>query len=279
MDIPTQRGKIGRLISSINSNPEKWILLFLSAVSIISVTSIVILSWLNRLAKGDFGQEVGKTALQIISVSVIGTIASLLIALFNNKKAELQKEVEKEQLKRDREIELERLSDENNIQFKKDILRQLNELNSTVKRARRMLRAKAFSRPYYKHWGNKPDVNVYLVVYEKYMEEINDAQLRLEIITKEIKTNSSAFKRSQEILAYFESVETQLKKVVTEYEEKRSFFTPDTLILSINELPELDDMVGEFRSSEFKKIILDSKNLVASIRKDILDYKKAPITV
>ena len=104
----------------------------------------------------------------MIAVAVFGTIASVLLSEFNSerkvlqedqdrKREEEQKERDRERVARDKQIEIQRKLDENKDQLRKEILRKENEIYANTKRARRLLRARAFHTPFYDVWNSLPD--------------------------------------------------------------------------------------------------------------------------
>lgn len=182
---------------------NKWIVVSLNLLFFASITGLFVLSRYFTLAANSFGREVGNIFLQIISVGVVGTILSLLLAKYNQNQQKLLKEQQDEkeaeihrqkneredffnlqqkiQLESAKELELQRSAQENKNEFLKDILGQLNRIYSNTKSIRRMLRARAFTMPYHKA-VTSDEAKIYLENYDNAMEEINTLQLQLEII-------------------------------------------------------------------------------------------------
>ena len=194
--------RIDKIVQKIINNPDKWLFYFLSTLLISSVFGILFIKSFFTLRSPSFWYEVAKTLLQIIPVSVIGTLVSILLSLFNSRRVELQKELDKLQTQKEKGKEHESALDNTKNQIKKDILHQLNIIYSDTKKTRRMLRAKALSIPYdHALFDNS---NVYLIQYDRYMEEINDSQLKLEDLKKEIETYKGLFTigRGEDIIGY-----------------------------------------------------------------------------
>lgn len=255
---------IERWLRKISDAPDKWIVRYLLFLLLFSIAGIPLLKVYGVLGEKSFGREVGKTLLQIIAVSVLGTIATLLLAVYNSRRTELQKEKD-----------LSRIANENRSQFKKESLRRVAEAYSDVKRARRMLRAKAFTTPYYRVWND--DSLVILSIYDQYMAEINNAQLSLEIISREIKGSVTSFSRVenyQEISAKIQDIEECLKKLITEYEEKRNYFQGEPPLLAIKHLEKLKDFIGSEEKLFAEEFFDKAADLFKLLRFEILSENK-----
>jgi hypothetical protein len=236
---------------------------------LLSIIALIELAHWDLLKEHTFGQEIGKGLLGVISASVIGTTASLLLAEFNSAQAELQSVRNHEREKEQEQIEHNRRLNENKDEFRKEILRKANKLYTDTKKARRLLRARGFSAPYAGVWNaNTP---ILLEVYDKYMESINDAQLEFEVLRSEIESNKEAFLNPELLIQNARGLEEYLGLIVSEYEKKRANFSGTPASFPIGLLKEMKDMLGPPTDSPFiKKFSTKYKNLINSIRADLL---------
>ncbi len=247
-------------------DPGKWLGILLVVLFVSSILGLIILDYFQALKKDSFGREIGIILLQIISVGVIGTILSLLLAKFNQKQEQFLKEQQ-----------AFRMLHENKTQFKKDILHQLDKIYSDVKSIRRILRAKAFTIPYNQAIATD-DARVDLKYYDEALEDINSIQLQLEIIMKEIATNEkivpsqTIFKDYEKIQKSISDMEKYLGILVKEYEENRAKADGAPLSLPIKDLSNIKKMLGHTdHNSPFKtKFIMPYKEVTSSIRSELL---------
>jgi hypothetical protein len=255
------------------SKPIRHLVVFLLSLLLVSIIGLIALASLNLMEEHTFGREIGKTLLQVIAVSVIGTTVSLLLAEFNRAQEALQKDQDRKREAEQQQIELQRRLNENKDQFRKEILRKANEIYADTKKARRLLRARAFVTPFYGVWdGNTP---ILLEVYDRYMEILNDSQLELEILAKEIETNGQAFSCYQELTGFIKPMEEHLGQIVTEFEQHRADFKGTPASLPIGQLTEMQAMLGPSRGKPFEiNFVINHKNLIASIRRDLFTSPK-----
>jgi uncharacterized small protein (DUF1192 family) len=261
-----------KILSDASKSIRPLVLLLVSLV-LLSIIALIALSHWDLLKEHTFGQEIGKGLLQVISVSVIGTTASLLLAEFNRAQAVRQKQKDHKREKEQEQIERQRRLNENKDQFRKEILHKANQSYADTKRARRLLRARGFSTPFAGVWdGNTP---ILLEVYDKYMESINDAQLELEVIGKEIAFNKQAFSSPELVKGYVEEMEGYLGLIVSEFEKHRADFSGTPASLPIAQLKEMRAMLGPAEGSPFINIFATRyKDVINSIRTDLLTSPK-----
>lgn len=260
-----------RILSDI-SRPIRRVVLFLVSLFLISVIVLIALASWDLLQEKAFGREIGKTLLQVIAVAVLGTTASLLLAEFNRHREALLREQDRKRVERDKQIETQRRLNENKDQLRKEILRKANEIYANTKRARRLLRARAFHTPFYGVWDKT--AQIILESYDKYMEDINDSQLELEIIAKEVETNEQAFSNYQEVIEYIRPMEKYLSRIVSEFERQRADFKGTPASLPIVQLKEMHAMLGPTPNGPFAtEFIENHRKLMASIRRDLTSPK------
>jgi hypothetical protein len=235
------------------SKPKNYgIYFFLAGLLISCLIALLILYKGGGLSnEKSFEREIGNSLLQIISVAIIGAIIGLLSSEYAHKKEAADKRVNEKLLKLQVETEL-----------RKETVRRIHRLYGSIKKARRMLRARAFSEPYYK--SEKDDAGIKAQVYDMYIEIIDNSQLELELISKEIELNKNAFDFSKQMTGYFKKMsENVFDKIISEYELNRPKFSGNPETLQIGELKSLKDFLAERRKSlMFENFLCYYKNLI-----------------
>jgi hypothetical protein len=159
-------------------------------------------------------EELYKSALQVIVVGIIGSLATLVVQ--SGLKV-------RDQLASLREL-------------RKDASRRVIEAYMAAKKIRRQLRAGA-------------DVRVLF-------EPLNDVQLTLESIKRELKT-TSLFTRSGDVVAAVRAMEKYLGAIVSEYErpisDGEAFFPFNRAVR-----PKTEDFTGEYEGSCFQAQFVDA---------------------
>jgi len=166
-------------------------------------------------------------------------MGTLLTGEFNRRRAEDEKRRDEERRKA-----------ENRDELRKNLLERLNRTYFDFKRAKRLLRAKAFTPPYYGMLNQEATVN--LEQYDEQLEILNDAQLELEHIAKDVEANHMLFEHSKEIAAAIRVMEESLKQVVTEWERKRGNLDGKNPP-KISDLPCLKAVVGPGYQAEVNR--------------------------
>jgi hypothetical protein len=151
-----------------------------------------------------FGREVGKIFLQIISVSVIGTTAALLLELFKTRLSKIQKENEKVQ---------EQAKIRN--QMKLDFIKRIGELYRSAKKSRRLLRSRGIVCQ--KAASIELDQEQ-IKYYSKKMLKLNDVQLELEGF-KIASENNLLFENDDAIFKHLERMENYLNNIIDQFEK------------------------------------------------------------
>jgi hypothetical protein len=239
-----------------------YIKIFLFSALFISGLILLFLYSKDYLVQNTFGYEVGKTCLQVIAVTVFGTLATYLLNLYSHRQQDF---VRKEEQRRSRA--------ENNNQLRKKIISSLNDVYSDIKLCRRMLRARALSDSY-KNIGSK-EIVVQLAEYDKYVEIINNSQLKFEIIEKEIETDASLFTNPDELAEKIRNMHRLMNKVVEEYEEVRPSFKGT---LSINALPSLTNVLEFSNDTFFHDFVNDYKDVLQSLRSNLTIVDQEVVT-
>lgn len=265
---------------------NKWIVIVLALLFVVSIAGLFVIHKYFTLDDKSFGREVGNTFLEIISVGVIGTILSLLLAKYNQQQEKLQSQeqaaqeasIREERNTREdsiRKQELNRISDENRNQFIKNVLHELNEIYTGTKSARRMLRAKAFIVSYKEAIKNDNTI-IDVKIYDHYLEKINNYQLELETILSEINTDATIFRNHIQIQSSINQMQEYLHSLVKEYEDHRFNASTDPGPLTIKPLDKIKELVNHAKENGALKVkfIYPYKKAIAAIRKDLIEGNK-----
>ena len=236
------------------------IIIFIVILFVLSLTGLIVLWAYDSVEDKSFGRTISDTLLKIISGTVIGTTAAILLSDYSQKQLERK----------------------NQDQYKKDLLQRLHDLYAKTKNARRMLRAKGFTT----QWYGKEDDSclVKRKVYDHYMNDINECQAELEAIKKEIFTGKNIFFDPEMIIKYLEDMDTYLGNLISEYEKKLPCFEGEPALLRISELSDLKNfissasIVGGFKdnfSIKYKEITINIRNEINFISsKKVIDVKE-----
>lgn len=288
----------------ITNHPGKWSIIALACLFLLSVIALIVLASFFAFDEKSFGREIGKTLLQIISVGVIGTLLSFIVAWYKQNQDQLMKE---QQSKKDAELleqknnrenqlleeknnreeslrlqqklqdqsaknlELQRIYQENRNQFMKNILHELNEIYRGTKSARRMLRAKSFKVSYETALKDN-SVVIDTQIYDYYLDKINNYQLGLETISSEIDTETKLFKNHEKIKNSIDQMEKYLHNLVAEYESNRFKAGSDSGVLTIESLKKVRELIDHAQEyGPLKKgFIYCYKDAVKLIRQELL---------
>lgn len=254
----------------ISKKPENWLFTLLLSLCVLCIGGIILLSKKGKLVTGSFDIEIAKTLLQILSVAVIGTTATLLLKIFDRQQDRRQRARDTEQEQKRKIREALQAKHTRETQLKKDILNRINEAYSGIKNARRMMRAKAFKDAFYK--STNETANVYLLVYDEYIEDINSVQLALEIISKDIQIAGLDYKLEM-INPWIERMIKLLDEIITEYEQKRPNFRGEPAVSQISNLPHLKQFLESKKSSQFRDFFDNYKLLMTHLQENILQLK------
>jgi len=166
---------------------------------------------------------------------------------YNRLQAKISEDQNRELAKLEKAKEERRMQEENRNQYRKEVLSNLNKLYAKTKTARRMLRAKGFTT----QWYSKEDDSclVKQSVYDLYMKDINQCQLELEAIRKEIFIGSSIFLAPAMITGNLKAMDNYLGNLITEYEKKLPDFKGEPEVLKIESLPVLKKFLSNAKVS------------------------------
>jgi len=166
--------------------------------------------------------EVMKALLQLGVVAGAGTVVSILVFEYQRKRHKLDK-IE-EELRRDIKDQSNRDIEDRAycVDLIKDTMGKAISTYNSVKRCRRLMRAKALI-------GNVPEdrkfnstnLKLNLEEYDKQIEALNEDQLELEALKREVGTSSRIFDNINGIYQQLEKMEKYLGNIMDEYESKR----------------------------------------------------------
>jgi hypothetical protein len=145
-------------------------------------------------------------------------------------------------------------------EFRKQVLRSLIAAYSDVKKVRRILRARS-TRCH--HRADRP-IGLPGAAYDAQMTEINDAQIRLEVLARELKVFKDLFQDMSGLTRCIVGMEKYLKRVVSEYERSRK--EPNgCACVPLDSLPQLQGLIGKGPFGAFRAGFADHFHAALSI--------------
>ena len=174
--------------------------------------------------------EVGKALLNVLTVAVVAQAVAFMIALHNEAR---RREGEADQLR----------------------LRTLGVLNqayTAVKRTRRRARARSKRSAS----GAPLSRSVSRALYFTSLEQLNDAQLKLELLAKDVETYASLFEDGATIYSSVSAMEEYLNDLVNEWEHLAVPFTGQPPEVNVSEVSRFADLIGDYQSSRFRPLFV-----------------------
>jgi len=198
----------------------------LFALAAFGISGFVIIAWLLPSEKrGELVLEVAKSCIQLLLVTLVGVGISELLKDRESRRAKADKETAQV------------------IRIRRAVTKAY--LNS--KRSRRCLRAEATKiAP-----GQYSDIA--LQPYDRHMRAVNDAQLELERLVRELRVTSPAPEWLKEATSSMKSMESYLRNLITEYEDSYGR-SESGQSLKLEMLPRLSDFIGPFDGSQFQEM-------------------------
>jgi hypothetical protein len=234
------------------SREFRWLVTALAFLFIGSV--VILLLFLREAQVNTIRFEIAKALLQFGVIAVIGAVVSLLMFEYQRVREVL-----------DKERELNRKNFEYREDLLKSILVRAMDAYSAVKKARRLLRARAIVK------GGAPPEILLAGPYDVYLEMINDAQLKLENLARDIETSAPAFTAPEALEKNVWAMESYLGKLLKEYETSRRMFEGETPSLALTALPLLEEFTGPSGDSRFKEeVVRPYHEVQRGIRADLL---------
>lgn len=250
----------------IMKHSREFLPVVLVALFLASVVALVALYLVAPPKPDSFELEIAKAVLQLGVVSVVGAAVSTLV---------LEHQRAGQKFDRDREHERDRTEraqeqDRKRLEYREDLLKAtlaktMASYNS-VKRARRLLRARAIVARL-----NSDQLEVLAEPYDEYMELINDAQLDFENLARDVETSKRAFSSPEKLVTALRAMDECLGDLVTEYETVRRRFRETAPRMALDDLPLLAAYLGPTRGSDFERRVVHPYHEVQKeIRADLL---------
>ena len=238
--LPTRRPKMSR-----------WLISAVVGLFFLCVTALL---FLHDAGAHTLRFEVAKAVIQLGVVSVIGVVVSLFSF-----------EYQRARQWADKTRELDR----KNLEYREDLLKSTLARTiaaySSVKKARRLLRARAIVTE------GHPEPAVLGPAYDQYMDMINDAQREVENLGRDIATSAPAFSGSASLVNKLHSIDRYLNDLVEEYETGRRTFQGQHPLKMLSLMPRLNDFIGSTHGSRFKaQVVIPYHDVQQGIREDLL---------
>ena len=230
---------------------RRVIVLVLSALVVVSVS--LLLLFFRGSADGTLSFEVAKALLQLGVVAVVGAVVSLLIFEYQR---------ERETIDKDRDRNRKSLEYRETLLL--SILSRATDAYGRAKKARRLLRGRATV--------VKDSASAILAdQYDRCFDMLNDAQLELEDIARDVETSGKAFSQPKVLIAQLRLMESYLGTLIGEYEKLRRRFSGDPPSLPLRTLSLLKDFLEPANSSDFMpQMVVPYHDVQKRIRGDLL---------
>jgi hypothetical protein len=176
----------------------------------------------------DLPTETYKALLQLVVIAVAGHVVSILITKANNERLDLLSANE----------------------LRNRLLDRLNKCYVDVKKIRRIVRATAYKVVI----DQAPHLYVERAKFHEFLQLINDAQLELELVSKDVESNKMLFADSVDIILRLDSMEEYLNTIIDEYEH--STVTPveePRDCYAVDSFENLSDLLGNYKTSIFRR--------------------------
>jgi hypothetical protein len=172
--------------------------------------------------------EIAKSLLQLTVVAVAGHVVSILITKANNERQDLMR------------------ADE----LRNALLDRLNESFVEVKKVRRLARATSEKVMI----GAVTQLFIHKSRFHEYLQALNDAQLKLEIVSKDVESNKSLFIDAKDVIKRLDMMEEYLNRLVDEYEHLSVMTVSDPVdCFPVIGFSRLSDLLGPYKTSNFRK--------------------------
>ena len=203
----------------------KGIIVFLSLVALAALVGLVAVG--HFYAPVGLDLEIAKSLLEILTVAVVGQAVALTVKLHNDSR---RKQAAADQIR----------------------YRALDTLNHTFVSAKR-IRRRARARSTVLSPGEASEHRrITRVQYFKCLEQVNDIQLALEVLAKDIETRAGLFKEGRGIFRLVSSMEEYLNGLVDEWEHLNVPFTGQPRAVAVEQLARFADFIGPYRTSRFR---------------------------
>jgi hypothetical protein len=226
--------------------------------------------------------EVGKALLQVGVVAIAGAVISLLTFEYQQERRDEEKarDEKHDELLRERNFKLQQTekvkdSERTALEYQRNLhlstLKSVMHAYVRIKKARRLLRARA-------RIVVASEKMILAEHYDAYLDWINDAQLDLENIARDIETSASAFAHPIALRDNIRTIERYLNGIITEYEKMRCEFIEADQALSISSFPALSTFLSKDKESGFQTdVVIPYHEVQKGLREELLlpSYKDA----
>lgn len=199
--------------------------LVLLGVALVAIAALVAVQ--HIYAPTGFQLEVAKALLNILTVAVVGQAVAFLIALHNETK---RKASEADQIRH-------------------RALDSLNQAFVATKRVRRRARARS---TLVSTSGTTEQRRISRGLYFNSLEQLNDVQLKLEILAKDLETYAGLFKDGLATHASVTSMEEYLNGLINEWEHSSVEFVGTPPSANVREMPRFADLIGYYPATDFR---------------------------
>jgi hypothetical protein len=211
-----------------------------------SVIGVLAFIAFPELLKPRMDPKIFELSYEFLLVTVIGGVVSLVYKQFEAERAQREKQLEMERVRRDAERKLR-------ADLHADVVRAYN----SAKKIRRVLRATAIERS-----PDAADPRVHPGPYNEQMQALIDTQLDFEAFVHRVRSNPTLYAAAPSLKAALTRVEDYLSKIVTEYEGSFGVFKTYVGSPPLSQFPRLSDLVGPYENSlfsaEFKQPFLSA---------------------
>jgi len=232
----------------------------LTGVFLLSLVLLAILYFKVKPQPGSFELEIAKAILQVGVAAIIGAGISVLFFDYQRERQKLDRAWEKAQ-------EYNRKCLENREDLLRATLARARESYDEVKKARRLLRARAIE--------VQKDSEKQLVVaaaYDTHMDVIIDAQIEFRTLRAFVDNSKREFSKHKDLVAALESMQTCLTPLITEYENSRKIFAGKIPSMELSALTKLKAFIGPYKDSTYRTVFMKSyRDFQQGIRADLLD--------
>jgi len=219
----------------------------------LAVVLLLLLKFTLGIPKDSLRIELAKA---LLNAGVVGVAAALLSLV--------AKHYETREDRRTRAIDEAKTERRYREELLKDTLNRITSSYNRAKRARRHVRALGLN------LSCKPAL-VSLSSYDACMAEVNDAQLELETIAKDVETNAKAFSSATALQAHLKMMEEYLGDINKNYEATRSTVPPTEKEIPLTEeLSKFDDFVAKGPSPFVSYFVLPHNEARSLINRDLL---------
>jgi hypothetical protein len=209
----------------------RYVILTLAAVASFAIAGIAII-WCLFDPKG-LETEIAKALLSILTASVITQAVAVVIYQYNEaKKAEAEKD-----------------------SLRGRLLDRLNDAFVKIKGVRRKVRAQADA---VDGKNGEKELLIPRNLYQETLEQMNDIQLGLEVISKDVETNSTILEHGDEIFRGVRAMEEYLNGMIDEWEHVHAKFDGDPPTAKTSTIPKFGDLLGDYRTSQFRPLFVHS---------------------